>query len=196
MAKYFDKTYLQEMNEARKKIFAEREAIYKKYKVDILDTDALSALSIFEIVTQYDNDYNINFARNGEDAKSNGVLIEQKATRVEGAFTKTGKPRKNAGTDAAFQFHAMGDLDYPRYIFVARNKDDLSIMRIYDISSESNRKIVLGHLMGERNAWLERSKGDQAKMKRDIITLPEKVILDKLEFSSETTINGCRVFKD
>lgn len=196
MAKYFDKTYLQEMNEARKKIFAEREAIYKKYKVDILDTDALSALSIFEIVTQYDNDYNINFARNGEDAKSNGVLIEQKATRVEGAFTKTGKPRKNAGTDAAFQFHAMGDLDYPRYIFVARNKDDLSIMRIYDISSESNRKVVLGHLMGERNAWLERSKGDQAKMKRDIITLPEKVILDKLKFSSETTINGCRVFKD
>lgn len=184
------------MNEARKKIFAEREAIYKKYKVDILDTDALSALSIFEIVTQYDSDYNINFARNGEDAKSNGILIEQKATRVEGAFTKTGKPRKNAGTDAAFQFHAMGDLDYPRYIFVARNKADLSIMRIYDISSESNRKIVFGHLMGERNAWLDRSKGDQAKMKRDIITLPEKVILDKLVFSSKTTIDGCCVFRD
>lgn len=195
MAKYFDKAYLQEMNEARKKIFAEREAIYKKYKIDILDTDALSALSIFEIVTQYDNDYNINFARNGEDAKSKGVLIEQKATRVDGAFTKTGKPRKNAGTDAAFQFHAMGDLDYPRYIFVARNKADLSIMRIYDISNEDNRKIVLDHLMNERNAWLERSKGDQAKMKRDIIVLPEKVILEKIKFE-QTVIDGCTVFKD
>jgi hypothetical protein len=196
MAKYFDKKILDEMNEARKNIFAERGAIYKKHKVDILDTDALSALSIFEIVTQYDTDYNINFARNGEDAKSNGVLIEQKATRVEGGFTKTGKPRKHAGTDAAFQFHAMGDIDSNRYLFVARNKDDLSIMRIYDISNEHNRKIVLDHLMAERNAWLEKSMGDQTKMKRDIITLTEKVILEKLNFSSKTIINGCCVFTD
>lgn len=196
MGKYFESAALQEMNEVRKRIFAEREAIYKKYKVDVLDTDALSALSIYEIVSQYDSDYNINFARNGEDAKSNGVLIEQKATRVEGPLTKTGKPRKNAGEDAAFQFHAMGDLDYPRYIFVARNKDDLSVIRIYDISNDKNRKIVLDHLMGERQAWLDRSQGDQAKMKRDIITLPEKVILEKLKLPTKLKINGCVILKD
>lgn len=196
MAKYFDSKALQEMNEVRKRIFAEREQIYKKYKVDILDTDALSALSIYEIVSQYDTDYNINFARNGEDAQSKGVLIEQKATRVEGALTKTGKPRKNAGTDAAFQFHAMGDLDYPRYIFVARNKDDLSVMRIYDISDKDNRAKVLGCLMKERQAWLDRSKGDQTKMKRDIIVLPEKFVLENVNFNSQKTIDGCTVFKD
>lgn len=194
--KYFDAVCLQEMNEIRKKIFEEREIIYKKYKVDILDTDALSALSIYEIVRQYDRDYNINFARNGEDAKSNGVLIEQKASKVEGELTKTGRTRKGAGTDAAFQFHAMGDLDYPRYIFVARNKNDLSIMRIYDISNKENRKKVLDHLQGERQNWLNRCQGDQAKMKRDIILLPEKMILEKLSFVSKMTIDNCLVFKD
>lgn len=196
MAKYFDKSVLAELNEARKRIFKEREAIYKKYKIDILDTDALSALSIYEIASAYDADYNINFARNGEDAKSNDVLIEQKATRVEGLYTKTGKPRKNAGTDAAFQFHAMGDLEHSRYILVARNKEDLSIMRFYDISKEENCEMILAYLMVERLAWLDRTKGNQAAMKRDIILLPEKFILDNIKFSARTDINGCWVYKD
>ena len=192
-AKYFDKTSIAEMNEIRKEIFALRESIYKKHKVDILDTDALSSLSIHEIVSQYDPDFNINFARNGEDAKSKDTLIESKATRVEGAFTKTGKPRKNAGSDAAFQFHAMGDLASDRYLFVARNKEDLSILRIYDISEPGNRKIVLDHLMGERAAWLKRSNGDEAKMKRDIIVLPETLLLDKLKVKERKNINGCSI---
>ena len=50
MAKYFDKQSLSEMNEVRKQIFALRESMYKKFKVDVLDTDALSSLSIYEIV--------------------------------------------------------------------------------------------------------------------------------------------------
>lgn len=196
MAKYFKQHELTEMNEVRKEIFALREKIYKKFKVDVLDTDALSALSIHEIVSQYDPDYNINFARNGEDAISNGVLIEQKATRVEGPLTKHGKQRKNAGTDAAFQFHAMGDLVYPRYIFVARNKDDLSVVRIYDISNSNNCKLVQNHLMNERQAWLNRSQGNQAMMKRDIIVLPEKHILENLNLPTRLEINGCVILKD
>jgi hypothetical protein len=124
------------------------------------------------------------------------VLIENKATRVAGPLTATGKPRKGAGTDAAFQFHAMGDLDHARYIFVARNKEDLSVMRIYDISTKENRQVVLDHLIGERNNWLSRSAGNQAKMKRDIILLPEKTILEKLSFTSKTVIDNCQVFKD
>lgn len=196
MAKYFTTSELDVMNQAREQIFAIRTKIYRQFKIDILDTDALSALSIFKIVNQYDPNYNVNFARNGEDARSLGVLIENKATRVAGPLTATGKPRKGAGTDAAFQFHAMGDLDHARYIFVARNKEDLSVMRIYDISTKENRQIVLDHLMSERDAWLLRSAGNQAKMKRDIILLPEKTILEKLIFPTKMVIDNCQVFKD
>ena len=196
MAKYFDKDALTEMNNARQKIFAERERIYKKYKVDILDTDALSSLSIHEVVNEYDPDFNINFSRNGEDAKSQETLIEHKSTRVEGPLTRTGKPRKNAGLDAAFLFHAMGDLDHPRYLFVAKNKDNLKVTRVYDISSKANRKLVLNHLLAERKEWLERGKKDPKQMKRDIITISEKFIVSKLKFPTQLDINGCTVFKD
>lgn len=191
MSNYFDPASLQEMNKARLQIFAVREAIYRKFKIDVLDTDALSSLSIHEIVSQYDSDYNINFARNGEDAKSKGILIEQKATRVEGALTKTGKPRKNAGNDASFQFHAEGDLAHPRYIFVARNKVDLSVVRIYDIGTKANCKIVLKQLLNERDTWL--AKG---KKKRDIIMITEKFIKEKLNLPTKKTIAGCLVLKD
>ena len=78
MAKYLNPEVLKELDEYRKRIFADREAIYKKHKIDVLDTDTLSSLSVYEIVIQYDQDYNINFARNGEDAISNNVKIEQK----------------------------------------------------------------------------------------------------------------------
>lgn len=196
MAKYFDSASLKQMNDARLEIYKQREIIYRQFQIDLLDTDALSALSIYEIVSQYDPDFNINFARNGEDAKSNGILIEQKATRVEGPLTKTGKPRKNAGTDAAFQFHAMGDIEHARYIFVARDKNDLSVVRIYDISDPANAQQVISHLMSERNAWLAKTQGNQAKMKRDIIVLPESFILANITFKSTKTINGCQVMKD
>lgn len=196
MAKYFNKSTLTTLAEASKKIVEIRNEVTKSADIDILDTDAISSLFIYEIVSQYDKDYNINFSRNGEDAKSGSILIEQKATRVLGPLTKKGKPRKGAGKDAAFQFHAMGDLDYPRYILVARNRADLSIMRIYDIHTESNRKIVLDHLLVERAKWLERSQKDKKSMKRDIITLPEKFILEKLDLPHRLTINGCVILKD
>lgn len=196
MAKYFETKDLSVMNEVRKEIFALRQKIYKQYKIDILDTDALSALSIHEIVSQYDPDYNVNFSRNGEDAISKGVLIENKASRVSGPLTKTGKQRKGAGEDAVFLFHAMGDLDHQRYIFVARDKDDLSVVRLYDISSKDNCKLVLDHLMAEREEWLERGKKDKKLMKRDIISLPEKFILTKLNLTTKLNINGCVILKD
>ena len=196
MPKYFDKNTLSILAQASKEIEAIRNRITKQTSVDILDTDAISSLFIYEIVTQYDPDYNINFARNGEDAKSNGVLIEQKATRVNGPLTKTGKQRKNAGNDAAFQFHAMGDLDYPRYLFVARDKDNLSIMRIYDIGKKENTEKVLNHLLSERDAWLERANLDKKLMKRDIIMLTEKFILENLNLPTRLNINGCVILKD
>lgn len=179
------------MNDARLEIYKQRNHIYQKYKVDLLDTDALSALSINEIVSQYDPNYNVNFSRNGEDAKSLDVLIEQKATRVEGPLTKTGKPRKNAGIDAAWQFHAMGDIDSDRFVFVARNRDDLAVERIYDISDSENTQKITDHLMSQRKTWLA-----GAKMKRDIIISSESFILNNIKFKTTTNINGCQVMRD
>ena len=191
MSKYFDRHKLEIVIAASKEIVQKRNEVLKQTGIDILDTDAISSAFIFEIVSQYDSDYNVNFARNGEDAKSNGILIEQKATRVAGPFTRTGKSRKGAGTDAAFQFHAMGDLDYPRYIFVARDKDTLKLLRIYDISSMQNQQKVLNHLLNEKSSWL--AKGFQ---KRDIILLTEKFILSNLIFSTKQTVDNCVILRD
>lgn len=196
MAKYLDSAALTEMNAARLQIFAVRAEIYRKYKVDVLDTDALSALSIHEIVSQYDSDYNINFSRNGEDAMSNGVQIEQKAARVEGPLTKTGKPRKNADADAVFQFHAMGDIEHGRYIFVARNKDNLAVVRVYDIRTASNCQTIKDYLLQERANWLSKGQKNAAQMKRDIIAISEKFIKQKLNLPPAIAISGCAVYKD
>jgi hypothetical protein len=56
--------------------------------------------------------------------------------------------------------------------------------------------LVLNHLQAERKAWIERGKKDPKQMKRDIITLPEKFIVNKLKFPTQLDINGCTVFKD
>ena len=196
MAKYFDKTTLTKLIKSSKDIVLIRNQVLRETGIDILDTDAISSTFIYEIVSQYDPDYNVNFARNGEDAKSKDILIEQKATRVKGYFTATGRDRKGAGEDAAFQFHAMGDLDSPRYIFAARDKDTLELMRIYDISTDINRSYVLNYLTKEREAWLEKAQQDQKLMKRDIVILPEKFILENLCLPNKFNINNCMVFKD
>lgn len=196
MAKYYNKQKLDKIFQASKEIVDIRNRLLKEIDVDILDTDAISSAFIYQIVSQYDPNYNVNFARNGEDAKSNNILIEQKCTRVLGPLTRTGKERKGAGTDAAFQFHAMGDLDYPRYIFAARNKSTLEIDRIYDITSATNCANILEYLTIQRELWLARTQGDQKKMKRDIILLPEKYLLENIKFTPKTVIQNCTVFRD
>jgi hypothetical protein len=196
MAKYFDKDTLTKLIKSNKEIVLIRNKVLKETGVDILDTDAISSTFIYELVSQYDVDYNINFARNGEDAKSKDILIEQKATRVSGYYTRTGRIRKGAGEDAAFQFHAMGDIDSPRYIFAARDKETLEVLRLYDISSDNNRAKVLAHLTNEKNLWLEKAKQDEKLMKRDIIMLTEKFILENLNLPNRHTINNCLIFRD
>ena len=186
MSKYLSASVVAELNECRKRIFAEREAIYRKHKIDVLDTDTLSALSIFEVIGQYDTDYNINFARNGEDAISQGIKIEQKCSRVV--------QKKRCGTyaDAAFLFHAMGDLEYSRYILVTRDKTTLALVRAYDISKEDNVKIVQDYLLNERAVWEAKCKIDKKCMKRDVIGIPESVV-SNLTNSTRQIINNCEV---
>ena len=112
MAKYFSSGVLTELAAVRDSIYAERAKIWNTYGVDILDTDCLSSLQIYDVVSQYDKDFNVNFARNGEDGTSRGVMIEQKTSKVD-------KDVKKAG----FMFHAMGDIIHDRYIFAVRNKN-------------------------------------------------------------------------
>ena len=184
VAKYLDKSAIEDLDLYRQQIFEIREKAYAKHGIDILDNDALSSVSIYNLVSHYDPDYNTNFARNGEDAISNGVLIEQKCSRV-----------KNDKELAGFQFHAMGNLIYDRYIFVARRKDNLDLLRIYDISQKDNLKIIHTHLTAERDAWLERGRQDQSKMKRDVVLLSEKMMKEKLTNFTKTKINTCEVIK-
>ena len=112
MAKYLEPQVLTQLDEYRRKIFELRQQAYQLTNIDVLDNDTLSALSIYEIVRQYDPNYNINFARNGEDAKSLDVDIEMKASRIER------KKRSGLYGLAGFQFHAMGNIEYNRYILV------------------------------------------------------------------------------
>jgi hypothetical protein len=193
MSKYFTRDTLNEMLASSKRVYAEREAMKRKYDIDLLDTDALSSLSIFEIVSQYDSAYNICFDRNGEDASSNDTLIEQKTNQVDpNPFTKKiNKIRKGYGQDASWAFHVGGDIEHDRYIFVARSKVDLKILRVYDISNAKNRKIVVNELNSKRENW--HKKGFQ---KNDIIAISEKTILEKCKFISPKLIDGCNVFTD
>ena len=189
MANYLDKSALTELDEYRKKIFALREEAYKKFEIDLLDNDTLSALSMHEIIEQYDPEYNINFARNGEDGKSGEVLIEQKASRVEK------KKKTGVYPNASFQFHAQGDIEYDRYIFATRDRVTLDIIRIYDISVEENVKLVQEHLLGQRQEWEDRCAKDKKYMKRDVIVLPEDLLIAKLANSTRQVINNCEVIR-
>lgn len=182
MAKYLDESAIKELIETRDRIFGERQSPYLKHGVDVLDNDVLSSLSIYEIVSKYETDYNVNFARNGEDAMSHGIIIEQKCCNIKKAKDKAG-----------FQFHAMGTLEYPRYILAVRQKENLQILRLYDISTHENVLMVQEHLLNERRIWLDRGRLDESKMKRDVILLPEKTLLEKLVITKTVIVNDCEV---
>ena len=191
MAKYLKPETLAQLDEYRRKIFALREEAYQLTNIDVLDNDTLSALSIYEIVRQYDPDYNINFARNGEDAMSviNNliVLIEQKASKIS-RYKKTGLYKL-----AAFQFHAMGNLEYDRYIFAARDEATLSLIRIYDISDPVHCLQVQAHLLAERATWEAKNIELGKTQKRDVIVLPEALLQ---QFAATTTvIDGVEVVR-
>lgn len=197
MGKYFTEADLEKMDEYRRQIYAIREQMYREFGVDALDTDTLSSIATYQIVKQYDPDYNVNFARNGEDAKSGEVLIEQKACRVDpNPLTPTGRPRKGYNQDADFQFHAMGDLAHQRYILVARSQTDLGLLRIYDFQSEANCQAAIKELTEKKDKWYAKATKKQKDAKRDVITVDEKFVLANLKFSSTTVIDNCTVHRD
>lgn len=182
--RYLDNNTIEELIKTRDNIFIERNKIFELYKINVLDNDVLSSLSIWEIVSQYDLNYNINFARTGEDAISNNVIIEQKCSFVD-------KSKNNP----TFKFHAKGTINYPRYIFAIRLKHNLKMLRIYDISKSQNIEMIQFYLRDRCFAWTERGKLDESKMKNDLILLPEKLLIEKLTNVSHFNINECEIFQ-
>lgn len=187
MAKYVDQETLNELIESRDRIFPERNRVMELYGIDILDNDTLSSLSIWEVVSEYDSDFTVNFARNGEDGKSLGVITEHKCSNI---------PARKDGTIrlGAFQFHAMGQLEYPRFILAARRKDSLEIQRLYDISQPENVRKIENCLMEQREQWLAEGQKDHAKMKRDVIYLREQ-FLQELDINDPIEIKHCEVYR-
>lgn len=182
MSIYFDKATIQDLIKFRDQIFDLAEQAYQKHGLDILANDTLNALSIHEIVTQYDNEYNTNFHRNEEDAKSGNTLIENKCSTV--------KPNKKGNIGkSGWQFHAQGKLNYDRYIFAVRRKDNLKIVRLYDISSEQSTKAVQTCLNDLKQKWI-----DKGKPNHDAIVVPEKLLLEQTVIEKKH-INGCEVIK-
>jgi hypothetical protein len=186
MAKYIEKSQIEYLIGVRDRVFPERNQAREATGIDVLDNDTLSSLSVYEIVTQYDADFNINFARNGEDGISNGVITEHKCSNIQPS-------KKGVVGLGAFQFHAMGKLDYPRYILTARRKDNLQLVRMYDFSDPANTKRIVDHLMAQRESWLAAGRIDPNKMKRDVITLPE-TLLAQMPTRETRVINNCTVF--
>lgn len=180
MAKYLEDPDLLQVGTYVEEICNIRSACLERFGLDILSTDNLSSVLVYNIVSQYDTDFNINFARNGEDAISNGIDIEMKNASVD-------KPT----VSASFMFHAMGDLHHNRYIFVARDKKTLKPIRMYDIGESTNVALV--------QAELERLKQDYLKdgfRKFDGIYLKEKFFREVLNMPIQIQVDNCTVIKD
>jgi hypothetical protein len=182
MSIYLDENTVQNLITYREQVFAIAKDVMDKHGIDILANDTLNALSIHEIVKTYDANYNTNFHRNDEDAKSGSVLIENKcATKEPNRHGVVGK--------SGWQFHAQGKLNYDRYIFAVRRKDNLKIVRLYDITSPPVISAVQNCLADLKQKWINKGKPNH-----DAIAVPEKLLLD-FKPTRTSTINNCAVIE-
>lgn len=182
MGIYLDETKIQDLLEYRNKVFALAEEAMKNHGIDILANDTLNALSIHEIVKTYDPNYNTNFHRNDEDARSGNVLIENKCATKE-------PNKKGIVSYGGWQFHAQGKLNYERYIFAIRRKDNLKVVRLYDITSSQAITAVQSCLSELKQKWI-----DKGKPNHDAIAVPEK-LLENIKPIETVMINDCKVIK-
>lgn len=180
---YLNHDKIQYLIAIRQKIVAHATQAFEQTGIDILANDTINALLMYEIVSTYDANYNINFHRNDEDARSGDVIIEQKCATVKPSKTK------NSVGKSGWQFHAQGGLEYPRYIFGVRRKDNLQIVRLYDIISDRAIRAVQDSLLEQRQGWINRGKPNH-----DAITVHEKLLLT-LPPLEILDIQGCRVVK-
>lgn len=182
MGIYLDRQSILDLIQHRDKIFAEHRTVFEKYGIDILANDILSSLSMWEIISTYDPEYNTNFHRNGEDGRSGDILIERKCATM--------KPTKKGTVgNSGWQFHAQETVKCSRYIFAVRRKDNLKIVRLYDISGDTAVKSIRDCLDAGRQKWIDRGRPNH-----DAIVVPEKLLQD-LPIAEQLIIDGCLIFK-
>ena len=172
-----------------------RNAILERYNFDVLDSgDAISNIQAWDIISQYDTEFEPNFHRNGVDAKDGS---EMKSTRVHvPSVTKTGRPSKADKFNAAWTLHAVSDYSH-RWIWIARDRKTSEIVRIYDISDSKSVGIIVNHLEEQRQKYLRKyttDKADVTKIKNDRIGISEKFIRANIPFTT-SKINNCEVMK-
>lgn len=183
MSKYLQKKKIIELNEARKQICELRKKYFDELYIDILENDTVSNLSIYNIISVYDNDFNINFARNGEDASSSEIDIELKTRKVKKLKVKSGYEATKWG------FHAEGLLKHKRYIFVSRCKNTLIPCKIYDVSNPENINEIHEELLKSRTAWRQKPK---TKNGFDMIHVKE-ILLKSMKPIDKKNIDECEV---
>lgn len=177
---YLPKDSIRDLIDYRNRIFQEHQTVFKKHNIDILSNDILSSLSMWEIISQYDPDYEPNFHRNGEDGRSRSVLIERKCA------TKMPTLKGTVG-NSGWQFHAQETDKSSRYIFAVRRKDNLNIVRIYDISTANGLAVVKKCLDQGRQKWI-----DKGKPNHDAVVVPETLLKTlrpvKIEIIDQCTV--------
>lgn len=188
MSTYLTETTLNELENAVSEISKIRESILKSTGVDILVNDTVNNININKIVKKYDPSFEINFSRNGEDAKSDNISnIELKSTTLE-------IKKNNTYPKASFAFHAMGKLDHDSYMFVSRDKASGLPIAIFDIRLQENAKKVYQELLKMSDHWYE-TKAKVKKTSYDVIRLSEDFITDNIKFSVKY-IDNVKVYVD
>lgn len=186
MSKYFSQTVLNEIVDAVEKIKSIRNDIYQKYKVDILDNDAVSLSSFVNIVQSIDPNYNCNFSRNGEDGYT---LIDNKRVEIESKTTKVVKTRKKDYKKTTFAFHANGLIDHQTYLFNLWDKDTLLPVRCYYVKDPINVDKINKLLRNLSENW---KKKPPTRGGYDVIHLSEDVLINMIKETHE--VNNCKVY--
>ena len=165
-----------------------REQLLKSTGVDLLSNDTLSNIMIQEIVRKYDQHFEVNMARNGEDARTQSIIdIELKTATLQK------HKRGNSYPVATFQFHAMGDLAHDSFLFAVRDKTTLKIVTIYDVRLPKNVGAIENRLQELSDNWYE--KAQITKTKYDVISVNETFLQQNIQLYMEE-IDGVKVYRD
>jgi hypothetical protein len=187
---YIEAARLAKVTAYVEKIAKLREECLAETGVDLTVNDTVNNTRIANVVTKYDEHFEANFGRNGEDARSKDIDdIELKCNTV-GKYKRTGEYKLSS-----YAFHAMGKLDHPAYMFVGRDAETANPFLIFDIRNKDNAAKVAAELHRMSDEWYE-TKAKVKKTSYDVIQLTEKFIHDNLTFTSIEDIDGVKVYRD
>jgi len=187
MSTYLCEETTSKLNTAVLEIVELRKKVLEENGVDILVNDTINNLLIQDIVKKYDENFEVNMGRNGEDARTKDIDdIELKCCTLE-------KNKKGTYPKSSYAFHAMGELKHDSYMFVARDKATAQPFLIFDIRLKANTEIVYNELLRMSDEWYEVAK--TKKTSYDVIRLKETYICDNIKMSMQC-IDGVTIFKD